>query len=278
MHDNRAPVDARLMAIEHSLFPVQTRIDELESAVRGLRMPTSDFAPVLERINQLQEQLENPPVRVREGTRNLLSRPGHGEPDDLTQLKGVPKVLERTLHKVGVFYFWQIAEWSPDDVKYVDSKLAAYSGRIERDDWVSQAAELAAAPGAAPGRRSSIEHRAAAGTKAAAAAAARRRAPGLYNEACQPQPAPHEPACRRSQCRARRVRRTAPRAAPRIRNTARRRGASARCWRVRASASSTAAEPWARWAHSPTVRSVPAGGWSASCRASWPSWSGGTRV
>lgn len=156
VHDNRAPVDARLMAIEHSLFPVQTRIDELESAVRGLRMPAPDYAPVLERINQLQQQLENPPVRVREGTRNLLSRPGHGEPDDLTQLKGVPKVLERTLHKVGVFYFWQIAEWSPDDVKYVDSKLAAYSGRIERDDWVSQAAELAAAPGAAA--RPPLEH------------------------------------------------------------------------------------------------------------------------
>lgn len=149
VHDNRAPVDARLMAIEHSLFPVQTRIDELESAVRGLRMPTSDFAPVLERINQLQEQLENPPVRVREGTRNLLSRPGHGEPDDLTQLKGVPKVLERTLHRVGVFYFWQIAEWSPEDVRYVDSQLNDYRGCIERDDWVNQAHELAAAPSAA---------------------------------------------------------------------------------------------------------------------------------
>ena len=150
------PIGARLTAIEHSLFPVQTRIDELESAVRGLRMPAPDLAPVLERINQLQEHLENPPVRVREGSRNLLNRPGHGEPDDLTQLKGVPKVLERTLHKVGVFYFWQIAEWSADDVKYVDSKLAAYSGRIERDDWVSQAAELATSPGAA--HRPPVEH------------------------------------------------------------------------------------------------------------------------
>ena len=56
-------------------------------------------------------------VAVREGSRNLLTHPGHGEPDDLTQIKGVPKVLERKLHKMGVFYFWQIAEWSPDDVK-----------------------------------------------------------------------------------------------------------------------------------------------------------------
>jgi len=50
---------------------------------------------------------------------------------------------------VGVFYFWQIAEWSAEDVKYVDRKLAAYRGRIERDAWVSQANELAATPSAA---------------------------------------------------------------------------------------------------------------------------------
>jgi predicted flap endonuclease-1-like 5' DNA nuclease len=86
---------------------------------------------------------------VREGSRNLLSHPGHGKPDDLTQIKGVPKVLERTLHKVGVFYFWQIAEWSPEDVRYVDSQLATFKGRIERDGWVDQAHELAATPSAA---------------------------------------------------------------------------------------------------------------------------------
>lgn len=157
-----APIDARLTAIEHSLFPVQTRIDELESAVRAIRVPpppTLDLAPVLERLGALQERIENPPppkVRVREGSRNLLSHAGHGDPDDLTQLKGVAKVLERTLHKVGVFYFWQIAEWSPDDVKYVDAKLTAFRGRIERDGWVSQAGELASAPSAAP--RPPLEH------------------------------------------------------------------------------------------------------------------------
>ena len=149
-------VDARLTAIEHALFPVQSRLDELASALRALRPPVLELAPVLERIDQLQEQLENPPVRVRKGSRNLLSHAGHGEPDDLTRLKGVPKVLERTLHKVGVFYFWQIAEWSPEDVRHVDEQLASYRGRIERDDWVNQASELAASPEAA--HRPSLEH------------------------------------------------------------------------------------------------------------------------
>jgi predicted flap endonuclease-1-like 5' DNA nuclease len=127
-----APVSERLMAIEHSLFPVQTRLDELESAVRALSLAPAPAAVAA-------------PARGR----NLLSHAAHGKPDDLTQIKGVPKVLERTLHRMGVFYFWQIAEWSPEDVEYVDSQLASFRGRIERDGWVNQASELAAAPSAA---------------------------------------------------------------------------------------------------------------------------------
>ncbi len=150
------PTEQRLTAIEHALFPVQTRLDELESAVRAFRVPppqTVDFGPVLERLGTLQSYLENPPApkaAVREGSRNLLTHPGHGKPDDLTQIRGVPKVLERKLHRVGVFYFWQIAEWSPEDVRYVDGKLAAFKGRIESEAWVSQAKELVATPSATP--------------------------------------------------------------------------------------------------------------------------------
>ena len=149
------PLEQRLTAMEHALFPVQTRLDELASAVRAVRVPppqTVDLSPVLERLGTLQSLVENPPppkAAVREGSRNLLTHPGHGKPDDLTQIKGVPKVLASKLHRVGVFYFWQIAEWSPDDVKYVDGKLAAYKGRIERDAWVNQANELVATPSAA---------------------------------------------------------------------------------------------------------------------------------
>src|SRR5437773_5071375 len=100
------PTEQRLTAIEHALFPVQTRLDELESAVRAFRAvpsQTVDLGPVLERLGRLQSRLENPPApraAVRAGSRNLLTHPGHGKPDDLTQIKGVAKVLERKLHRV----------------------------------------------------------------------------------------------------------------------------------------------------------------------------------
>jgi predicted flap endonuclease-1-like 5' DNA nuclease len=148
-------IDKRLMAIEHALFPVQSRLDELESAVRGLRGASAtepDLEPLLGELRSLRAQLEGGAAAraaVREGSRNLLTHPAPEKPDDLTRLKGVDKVLERSLHRVGVFYFWQIAEWSPEDVQYVDSQLPRFKGRIERDGWVEQAHELAAEPDAA---------------------------------------------------------------------------------------------------------------------------------
>lgn len=81
---------------------------------------------------------------------NLLTHAAFGEGDDLAQIIGVGPILTELLHEVGVFYFWQIAEWTDEDVAYVDEKLLHFKGRIERDDWVGQAKALAEMPGAAP--------------------------------------------------------------------------------------------------------------------------------
>lgn len=81
---------------------------------------------------------------------NLLTHAAFGEGDDLAQIVGVGPILTELLHEVGVFYFWQIAEWTDEDVAYVDEKLLHFKGRIERDDWVGQAKVLAEMPGSAP--------------------------------------------------------------------------------------------------------------------------------
>ncbi len=63
LRPNLTVVEKRLTAIEHALFPVQTRLDELESAVRGFHVPppqTLDLTPVLERLGTLESRLENP--------------------------------------------------------------------------------------------------------------------------------------------------------------------------------------------------------------------------
>lgn len=62
--------------------------------------------------------------------------------DDLTQISGVGPVIVKKLHALGVTSFAQIAAWSPEDVAEMDEKLS-FKGRIDRDNWLEQAKELA---------------------------------------------------------------------------------------------------------------------------------------
>ena len=62
--------------------------------------------------------------------------------DDLKQLSGVGPALEKKLHAAGVTSFAQIAAWGEADIAEFDEKLS-FKGRIERENWVDQAKELA---------------------------------------------------------------------------------------------------------------------------------------
>ena len=62
--------------------------------------------------------------------------------DDLKQLSGVGPALEKKLHAAGVTTFAQIAAWTDADVAAIDEQLS-FKGRIEREGWIAQAAELA---------------------------------------------------------------------------------------------------------------------------------------
>ncbi len=71
-----------------------------------------------------------------------LSAPRDGGADDLKKISGVGPKLEGVLNDMGFWHFDQIAKWTSEEIAWVDSRLK-FKGRIERDDWVSQAATLA---------------------------------------------------------------------------------------------------------------------------------------
>ncbi len=72
----------------------------------------------------------------------LLSAP-NGTADDLKKIKGIGPKLEKELNGAGVFHFSQIASWTDKEVAWADENLVSFKGRISRDNWVSQAKELA---------------------------------------------------------------------------------------------------------------------------------------
>ena len=72
----------------------------------------------------------------------VLSAPRGEAADDLKKIKGVGPGLEKTLNELGIYHFSQIAAWTASDIEWVDARLK-FKGRITRDDWVSQAKEMA---------------------------------------------------------------------------------------------------------------------------------------
>lgn len=65
-----------------------------------------------------------------------------GEKDDLKLISGVGPVLEDKLNELGIYHFWQIAKFEAKDIDLVNDAMA-FPGRIERDEWIAQAANLA---------------------------------------------------------------------------------------------------------------------------------------
>jgi predicted flap endonuclease-1-like 5' DNA nuclease len=66
-----------------------------------------------------------------------------GAPDDLLQIKGIGPKLNELLITLGVRRFDQMSAWGASDVAKVDEHLGAFTGRIERDQWIEQAGLLA---------------------------------------------------------------------------------------------------------------------------------------
>ena len=71
-----------------------------------------------------------------------LDGPRGGVADDLKQIKGIGPKLEKLCHSLGFFHFDQVANWTDDEVAWVDANLEGFKGRVTRNQWVVQAKEL----------------------------------------------------------------------------------------------------------------------------------------
>jgi len=89
-----------------------------------------------------------------EGERpEYLPGPRNGIPDDLKEISGIGLKIEDKLNELGIYHFDQIANWTPENVKWIESYLV-FKGRIYRENWIGQAKLLAAASGRHTNNRS----------------------------------------------------------------------------------------------------------------------------
>jgi predicted flap endonuclease-1-like 5' DNA nuclease len=97
----------------------------------GVSTATQVTAPLAQRFSltsgKAAEIHEQPPVSI----------------DDLTQISGIGRKLEKQLNALGIYQLTQLASLSPEQICWVDEKLS-FRGRIHREDWVGQAIAMVA--------------------------------------------------------------------------------------------------------------------------------------
>ncbi len=93
--------------------------------------PVVEAAPVVEAT----------PVEEAAPAAAMFTAPA-GDPDDLKKISGVGPVIETKLHALGITKFAQVAAFTAEEIEKVDTELN-FKGRIDRDNWLEQAAELA---------------------------------------------------------------------------------------------------------------------------------------
>ncbi len=105
---------------------------ELADCQRVVADPLDQETLILNRVH----------TRLSELDFDRIGRATAEEADDLTQIVGVGPFLAKKLHAVGIYTFRQVANFTKEDMANVNDIIEFFPGRIERDDWAGQAAEI----------------------------------------------------------------------------------------------------------------------------------------
>lgn len=112
-------------------------------------------APSKPVVTAIAQEVEPTPMPKVEGEDTIAGkRPtglstARGTADNLKLIKGIGPQNEGRLQALGIWHLSQIAAWTPENVEWVGAYLA-FPGRIEREEWVKQAAALAGSAADAP--------------------------------------------------------------------------------------------------------------------------------
>ncbi|MEM1273199.1 MAG: NADH:ubiquinone oxidoreductase [Pseudomonadota bacterium] len=140
-----APGELKLGTVAAGSAPAATAASAPKPAPKKAAAPASKPTPKPEPAPEPTPAPQPAAASTAEGTKpQALDGPRGGTADDLKRIKGVGPKLEQLCFELGFYHFDQIAEWTPDEVAWVDQNLKGFKGRVTRDDWVEQAKLLAA--------------------------------------------------------------------------------------------------------------------------------------
>ena len=145
-----AETKERLIALQMEQRTGETRNKSLAAEAAQAKRAAEQAVEQEMRQRQLVTQLQSELAGLRRETAAetapapppaLPTKPTAKTADDLTEIKGIGKVIERRLHELGVTSFRQLAELSPAEAKRINEAID-FPGRVERERWIEQARAL----------------------------------------------------------------------------------------------------------------------------------------
>ena len=125
--------------IERAANPGMPSSEKAAAAAERASQPKKAAKPAAKKAAPKAAAEEKAPAKKAASKKTAAKTDGA---DDLTRISGVGPVMVKKLHANGVTTFAQIAAWTPEEVAAMDDVLN-FKGRIDRDEWLKQAAEFA---------------------------------------------------------------------------------------------------------------------------------------
>jgi len=133
-----------LKSAKLTIIASKVKFSKIESDYQEeLKGAHGDSERLREELDALQLKLNQSSIKTSIGSTkkpSFLKKP-HGKADNLQLIKGVGGKLNGVLNDLGVYHFSQIAAWNEEEVAWVNEHLA-FTGRIEREEWIAQAKAL----------------------------------------------------------------------------------------------------------------------------------------
>lgn len=132
-------------SIEEEAPLESTEVSQEAEEEEEIEIPTEEaIEKALEALEEIDEQEneDDPNQTLISEKPELLSEARNGEKDNLSEIKGIGPKLEEKLNEVGVYHFDQIANWSEENIKWLEENTV-FAHRAKKDLWVRQAKTLA---------------------------------------------------------------------------------------------------------------------------------------
>lgn len=119
--------------LDAAAIRITPRAEKLETNLQGRVSSLANMTP---------DSVESAVQQAGSGLEPLRLDAPRGAIDDLTVISGVGPGNQQELNELGIYHYWQIAAWTPENVAWVSNRIR-FPKRIVRENWMAQAAKLA---------------------------------------------------------------------------------------------------------------------------------------